>query len=367
MLINKELFLCCIILSITLQATAQPEKVTSITLKAVGLQYDKVRFHVKPGGKVRITLKNEDDMSHNLVVTQPGARLEIVDAAMKLGSEGSKVDFIPKSSKVLSCIPLLTPGQTESITFTAPKVIGVYPYVCTYPGHGYVMFGAMYVSNEAMPALKDDPNVPPNRKNDHDTTDHSEHALQAGHPYPLVPPFLFRSFLPGTGPDAFAVRLPNNLSYCWDGGTCRLRYAWEGEFLDYTDFWKSYKMYSVKIMGTIFYRDKTTFPLHIDQPSNNPVVDFKGYKLINRYPEFHYTINGIDVYELIHSKPDGSGLIRTFRIPKITKSIWFIYGTGDGVTYTCSKGQIVNGKLKLSPAEAHEFTIIMTKKKGGKP
>ena len=38
--------------------------------------------------------------------------------------------------------------------------------------------------------------------------------------------------MPGAGPAAIAVSLPNDLSYCWDAGSCRLRYAWQGEFLD---------------------------------------------------------------------------------------------------------------------------------------
>jgi hypothetical protein len=32
-----------------------------------GLQYDQVRFSVKPGAKVKITLTNADEMSHNMV------------------------------------------------------------------------------------------------------------------------------------------------------------------------------------------------------------------------------------------------------------------------------------------------------------
>jgi uncharacterized cupredoxin-like copper-binding protein len=367
MLICKKILLCCITSAIIINVHAQTDKVTNVSIKASGMQYDKVRFHVKPGSKVKITLKNEDDMNHDMVITQPGARLEVVDETIKTGEVGTNGTFILKSPKVLQYIPLLAPGQTESITFTAPKVAGVYPYVCTYLSHGYIMYGAMYVGDVPMPELNDDPNIPANRKNERDTTVRSEDALQAGHPYPLTPPFLFRNFLPDTGPDAIAVRLPNNLSYCWDAGTCRLRYAWQGGFLDYTDFWKNYKMYSVKIIGAIFYRDKTSFPLHIDQSEKIPVVRFKGYKLINRYPEFHYTINGVDVYELIHAKIDGSGLIRTFRIPKTTKPVSFIYGAGDGVIYNCSKGQMINGSLKLSSEDAHEFTIVMTKKKGGKP
>jgi azurin len=376
MLNQKKLFFCFIAFLFVLKVNAQTETTTEITLKASGMQYDQVRFRVRPGGKVKITLKNDDDMSHNLVITQPGAREEIVNAALALGSAGLKANYVPSSPKVLIYIPLLSPGQTDDISFTAPTTPGVYPYVCTFPGHGFVMFGAMYVTTGAMPAQKDDPNIPPSRKDDgapsgtmSNMSMHSNApgaAPAGGHPYALVPPFVTRAFLPDTGPAAIGVSLPKKLSYCWDAGTCRLRYAWAGEYIDFTDFWKSYKRYDVKILGTVFYRDKTPFPLHIDDPAAMPAVKFKGYSLIQRYPEFHYTIDGLDVYELIREKADGTGFTRAFRIPKTTKPIWFTFAPGDGVDYTCSKGQWVNGKLKLSPMEARQFTIIMTKKEGVK-
>jgi len=380
MLNQKRLFLWLIAFVIIAQANAQTETTTEISLKASGMQYDIVRFRIRPGAKVRITLKNDDDMAHNLAFIQPGTREEIVNAALAMGADGAKANYIPNSSKVLWYIPLLNPGQTDEVYFTAPTVQGVYPYVCTFPGHGLIMFGAMYVTTGAMPAQKDDPNIPASRKDDgavagtgvisspsmNMKVNAPGEAPAGGHPYPLIPPFVTRAFLPDTGPAAIGVSLPQKLSYCWDAGTCRLRYAWQGDYMDFTDFWKSYKRFDVKILGTVFYRDKTQFPLHIDDPANMPAVKFKGYSLIARYPEFHYTINGIDVYELIHSKPDGTGLSRAFRIPNTTKPIWFTFSPGDGVDYTCSKGQWVNGKLKLSAIEAHQFTIIMTKKEGVK-
>jgi hypothetical protein len=261
-----------------------------------------------------------------------------------------------------------------------PEKEGVYPYVCTFPGHGFIMFGAIYVNNRgAMPALKDDRNVPPARREesasksttpmvgmDHSKMNHTPSLSAGGHPYLLTPPYVLRAFMPDTGPDAIGVMLPQQMNYCWDATTCRLRYAWEGAGLDFSDFWKSYKKYAVEIVGTVFYRDKSKFPLHIDQPTNMPSVKFKGYNLIAQYPEFNYTINGIDVYELIHAKPDGSGLTRTFRIPGITKPVWFTFAADDGVKYTCNKGKWINGKLMLTAAEAHQFTIIMTKKEGVK-
>src|SRR4051794_40982590 len=55
---------------------------TVIEMKTVaGLRYDPPRFAVAPGTKVRVQIENDDDMPHNFVLTQPGARMEIVEAA----------------------------------------------------------------------------------------------------------------------------------------------------------------------------------------------------------------------------------------------------------------------------------------------
>lgn len=348
------------------QAKAHSSNDTTIKINAIGgLQYDVVRFKVKPGAKVKIILANTDDMSHNLVITQPGSRLKVVNAALALGNDGAKMNYIPKTKEVLWSMPILAPGETKSITFTAPAKEGVYPYVCTYPGHGFVMYGAMYVTVKDMPALKDDPDIPPERKNDLSKNDnaHQHHpAQEIAHSYSEVPPYLYRIFIPDASPAAIAVNLPHNLSYCWDAGTCRLRYAWQGGFLDNTDIWKGHHDSYGKILGTIFFRDKTAFPLQTDEPGNIPTVQFKGYQLIKRYPEFHYTIDGIEVYELIKEKKDGTGLTRTFRIPQTNRIIWFIVDADDGVTYQSSSGKWINGQLKLLPGEAKQFTITMTKK-----
>ena len=40
---------------------------------------------------------------------------------------------------------LVAPREAEKISFVAPTQPGVYPYVCTYPGHWRRMYGAMYV------------------------------------------------------------------------------------------------------------------------------------------------------------------------------------------------------------------------------
>jgi hypothetical protein len=306
-------------------------------------------------------------MSHNLVITGPGAREEVVKGAQDLGEKGPAMNYVPRSSKILWYIPIVDPGQIKSMTFIAPQKTGVYPYVCTFPGHGFVMFGAMYITDKAMPAIGEDPNIPPGRRGNAIAGKKDQmHEGHSAHPYHPVPPYLYRILMPDAGPAAIAVSLPQRLSYCWDAGACRLRYAWQGDFLDPIDYWNKKGEHFAKILGAVFFRDKTQFPLRIDEPGNIPSVDFKGYRLIKSYPEFHYTINGIDVFELILPKADGTGLDRTFRIPGAKNTIWFVFDPGDGVRYISSAGKLTNGQIKLSPEDARHFTISMTMAEGRK-
>ncbi len=358
------LFLLLSLSLITVKVNAQ-NSVVVVPIKAVaGLKYDVLRFRVKPGTTVRLVLTNADDMAHNLLIIQPGTREEVVKAALALGDKGPAKNYIPESTKVLWAIPLVDPGQTQSVTFKAPESEGVYPYVCTFPGHGFVMYGAMYVTTSTMPSMKDDPHIPHDVTSPLTTTNNHQHQEKVWHPYELKPPYLYRIFMPDTGPAAIAVHLPNKLSYCWDAGTCRLRYAWQGEFIDPLDYWDKKAEPSAKILGTIFYRDKS-FPFRIGTDDQLPVVKFKGYRLIKAYPEFHYTLNDVDVFEIIHPKADSTGLERTFKIPDAATAIRFTFDPTDGVRYSSSAGKITGNTLHLTALEAKKFTIIMTKVEGG--
>jgi azurin len=340
----------------------------SISIKATAdLQYNVVRFKVKPGSKVRITLTNVSDMSHNLIITKPGVRLDVVNAALQLVEKGPQMDYIPRIDAVLWSIPVVSPRQTKSITFTAPTQSGIYPYVCTYPGHGFIMYGAMYVTQEEiLPDIRNDLNIPESRRHNDSLKDKEGAQVEnrinnSPHPYDLIPPYLYHVFIDGASPAAIAVCLPNDLSYCWDAGTCRLAFAWKGGFLDMSPLWKGHMDTSAKILGDIFYRDNTDYPIRLGETAAIPTVNYKGYRLVDRYPEFHYTLNGIDVYELIKPKADSLGLIRAFRIPHANQKLWFfINRQDDAIEYKFSTDQLENRKLALSSMEAKEFTITMT-------
>lgn len=343
-----------------------PVDTVLISLQAIsGMQYDPVRFTVPPGSYLKVVLSNRDEMNHNVVFTRPGKRQEIVDAALKLGQEGPRRNYLPDSPQILAAIRVLQPSQTDSVLFRVPRKTGVYPYVCTFPGHGLIMYGAMHVTNGIMPPIANDVHVPPSRRTS-DTEEAAAYTTDSGHPYQPVPPYLYRVLMPNAGPAAIAVSLPHHLSYCWDAGACRLRYAWTGGFLDLTDYWTVKGELHGKMLGTVFYRDKSAYPLRVGEPDHIPIVDFKGYRLVRQYPEFHYVIDGMEVFELIHPKQDGSGLIRTFRIPQANQSIWFVHDPQDGVSYKSSVGKWKNGRLELTSDEAKEYTITMTKTEGAK-
>ena len=368
MRIQKKLFLLLFTFLITkVNALQVDDSVTTISINAIaGLQFDVVQCKVKPGAKVKLVFTNADDMNHNLIITKPGARLEVVNEAQQLEERGPAMNYIPKSSGVLWSIPVLSPNQTQSVTFIAPTEIGAYPYVCTVPGHGFVMYGVMYITkDDNLPDIRSDNNIPPIRRQDtgseHKNAGHHPAEPNALHPYEPVPPYLYRVFMVDASPAAIAVSLPQDLSYCWDAGICGLRYAWAGGFVDNTDLWKGHNEAVAKIVGTIFYRDKTDYPLRIGKSEDIPVAEFKGYRLINRYPEFHYTLNGTDVYELILPKEDGKGLIRIFKIPHADNTVWFTSNAEDGATrYEASAGKWEKGKLKITPKQAREFTVTMT-------
>ena len=227
------------------------------------------------------------------------------------------------------------------------------------------MYGAMYVTTDTtLPDIRNDVNVPESRRQEEQAKG-KEGAQTVDtadpHPYALIPPYLYHVYIEGASPAAIAVRLPNDLSYCWDAGTCRLRFAWKGGFIDMSDLWKGHFDASAKILGDIFFRDNTDFPFRLGENATIPSIQYKGYRLIEKYPEFHYTLDGIDVYELIRPKADGAGLIRDFRIPHADRKFWFLTNRqDDAIEYEFSPGHSRDKKLELSAAEAKKFTITMT-------
>ncbi len=110
-----------------------------------GMKYDKELVKVSAGSKVKFTFNNPDDMPHNFILVNPGKADEIGEAALALGLDGEKLNYIPTSNEILAYTHLIPPTGVETIYFEAPEKPGDYQYVCTFPGHHLVMRGIFRV------------------------------------------------------------------------------------------------------------------------------------------------------------------------------------------------------------------------------
>lgn len=111
------------------------------------------QFAVTTGQPVKIIFANPDATDHNLVIVKPGALAEVGMAAnaMARDPKNANSDFIPqeKKSLILHASPMIGPTrktQVHVLRFQAPKEPGIYPFVCTFPGHWIIMKGEIVVA-----------------------------------------------------------------------------------------------------------------------------------------------------------------------------------------------------------------------------
>jgi putative heme-binding domain-containing protein len=119
--------------------------------------FDKDRIAAQAGKPVEIVFENGDIMPHNFVVTKPGALEEVGLLGESSSTQPGALErnYVPPSDKILVSSRLLAPRDSQKISFTAPSKPGVYPYVCTYPGHWRRMYGAFYVVEDVAAYLAD--------------------------------------------------------------------------------------------------------------------------------------------------------------------------------------------------------------------
>lgn len=131
----------------------KPDTIIEITTLKGEMKYNKPIITVYPGKKIKLILRNQDDMHHNLAITKPGKGkdMKVAQEAWKLGVDGFAKHWIPKHPDLLFGSKMADPHSSSTLYFTAPKRTGQYPYVCTLPGHAQVMRGTMIVSKEVNP------------------------------------------------------------------------------------------------------------------------------------------------------------------------------------------------------------------------
>lgn len=133
--------LCRLAFAILLCATvARAEEIKTVQITASDLmRFNVKRIEVEPGQKIRVQLKNEgtlprEVMAHNWILLKAGSDTNAYTAA---AAGARKQDYRPASldDEVIAAIPLVGAHETREVVFAAPSTRGVYPFLCSYPGH----------------------------------------------------------------------------------------------------------------------------------------------------------------------------------------------------------------------------------------
>ncbi len=115
-------------------------KEVKITVKTPGesmqeMRYEPKQLEVAAGAKVTLTLENVADsegMIHNWVLIKLGNQDKVLKMALKVTPDEN---YLPETPLILAATGLAQPGETQTVTFTAPEKPGSYQFICTYPGH----------------------------------------------------------------------------------------------------------------------------------------------------------------------------------------------------------------------------------------
>ncbi len=138
-------FLALAILAVPGMAATAPRVITIKALPAQ-MRYDMTEMMMEPGEEVKIVFENPDDMPHNLVFFQPGTDVvAVANKQMEKPEEALKRDWLPEDPRLWAHSKLLKPKDTDELRLKAPEVPGIYPYVCTFPGHAMTMQGRLKV------------------------------------------------------------------------------------------------------------------------------------------------------------------------------------------------------------------------------
>jgi hypothetical protein len=213
-------------------------------------------------------------------------------------------------------------------------------------------------------------------------------------------PVLIRTFMPDAGTRAVAVGYPGGVSLAFDGATCRLAYAWSGNFLDVSRVWGGRGGNPAQLLGPRFWTAPAGCPLAVTASEGAPdfvnrakdpafggavpegklyegphALAFEGYSVDKSgVPTFRYRLNAQDFQpvevqerpEPLHS-PVGAGVARrfAFTLPAQQKA-WLWAGEGHGEPRLLdAKGMAVKLDPKAGTADVPATGHLVALPQGG--
>ena len=109
------------------------------------MKFNVVTIKAEPNTKILLKFTNNATMpimKHNIIV------LNDEDAIDEVGKAAINAkDNRPDHPSIIAASNLIGPGEYTELEVNIPDKKGVYPYICTFPGHYQVMQGKSLLSN----------------------------------------------------------------------------------------------------------------------------------------------------------------------------------------------------------------------------
>lgn len=164
-------------------------------------------------------------------------------------------------------------------------------------------------------------------------------------------PYVVRAFLPDSSPASAAIVLEDNISLCFDSETCQLRYAWNGNKTLLRGFRSP-----AKIPEPYYISTSEKFWSF----AGNTKPQSHGYRLIEGYPEFHYSYGTIAIREKIENGKNARSFIRRFSLTGISQPVTLNLSHIGNVSISSDKGTIKGDTLRLSASQAKSFSLTIS-------
>jgi azurin len=129
-------------------AAAEAAQVTKIEIESTDqMKYNLSELKAKAGAKVSLTLKHTGSlpvtaMGHNIVILAAGVSSD--EFVVKANAAGPEKNYLHDGANVVVASKVIGGGESVTVEFTAPAA-GSYDYLCSVPGHYFMMKGKFIV------------------------------------------------------------------------------------------------------------------------------------------------------------------------------------------------------------------------------
>ncbi len=85
-------------------------------------------------------------------------------------------------------------------------------------------------------------------------------------------------------------------------------------------------------------------------------MKFRGYRLVEKFPEFQFEVDGVPVRQRV-SKASDTGVTLEFELGPTKGDVWFVVPESSVANYSSTAGKLENGRLRVPGGPLVKFAV----------